>query len=132
LIARAAALRRPGPYQLQAAIVACHAEAARWEDTDWTQILVLYDMLLHLAPSPVARLHRAIALRYVEGPTTALSEVDGLGTELNDYHLFHATRAQLLRELGRTDQAADADRRALTLTANPAEQSLLRQRLTWT
>jgi RNA polymerase sigma factor (sigma-70 family) len=60
--------RRPGPYQLQAAIVACHAEAARWEDTDWEQIVVLYDMLMHLAPSPVTRLHRAIALRYVEGP----------------------------------------------------------------
>jgi RNA polymerase sigma factor (sigma-70 family) len=131
LIAHAARLKRPGPYQLQAAIVACHAEAGRWEDTDWTQILVLYDMLLHLAPSPVARLHRAIALRYVQGPAAALSEVDTLTTELADYHLLHATRAQLLRELGRTDQAADADRRALALTANPAEQSLLRQRLTW-
>jgi RNA polymerase sigma-70 factor (ECF subfamily) len=131
LIARAAALKRPGPYQLQAAIVACHAEAVRWEDTDWTQIVVLYDMLLHLAPSPVARLHRAIALRYVQGPSAALSEVDTLRTELDDYHLYHATRAQLLRELDRTDQAADADRRALTLTANPAEQSLLRQRLAW-
>ena len=131
LIARAASLKRLGPYQLQAAIVACHAEAGRWEDTDWTQILVLYDMLLHLAPSPVTRLHRAIATRYVQGPAAALSEVDSLSAELNDYHLYHATRAQLLRELDRTDQAADADRRALTLTANPAEQSLLRQRLTW-
>jgi RNA polymerase sigma factor (sigma-70 family) len=132
LIARAAALRRPGPYQLQAAIVACHAEAADWEHTDWTQILVLYDMLLYLAPSPVARLHRAIALRYVQGPAAALSEVDSLSTELDDYHLFHATRAELLRALGRADEAADADRRALVLTANPAEQLLLRQRLTWT
>jgi RNA polymerase sigma factor (sigma-70 family) len=132
LIARAAALRRLGPYQIQAAIVACHAEAKRWEDTDWTQILVLYDMLVHLAPSPIARLHRAIAVRYVSGPARALSEVDGLGAALDDYHLFHATRAELLRDLGRPGEARAADERALALTANPAEQSLLRQRLTWT
>lgn len=132
LIARAAALRRPGPYQLQAAIIACHAEAKRWEDTDWTQITVLYDMLLHLAPSPVARLHRAIALRYVTGPAAALSEVDQLGADLHSYHLFHATRAELLRDVDRTPEARKADQRALTLTVNPAEQSLLRQRLTWT
>jgi predicted RNA polymerase sigma factor len=131
LIARAAALRRPGPYQLQAAIVACHAEAPRWEDTDWAQIAVLYDILLHLAPSPVTRLQRAIALRYVTGPAAALSEVDDLATELADYHLFHATRAELLRDLGRAAEARDADQRALELTANPAEQSLLRQRLNW-
>jgi RNA polymerase sigma-70 factor (ECF subfamily) len=132
LIARASALKRPGPYQLQAAIVACHAEAERWEDTDWTQIVVLYDMLLHLAPSPVTRLHRAIALRHVSGPSTALREVDALTDDLNDYHLFHGTRAELLRDLGQGDQARAADERALTLTANPAERSLLRQRLTWT
>jgi RNA polymerase sigma-70 factor (ECF subfamily) len=132
LIARAAAGKRPGPYQLQAAIVACHAEAPRWEDTDWTQIVVLYDMLLYLAPSPVTRLHRAIALRYVTGPADALSEVDDLAPDLDTYHLFHATRAELLRALGRTDEARQADERALTGTANPAEQSLLRQRLSWT
>jgi RNA polymerase sigma-70 factor (ECF subfamily) len=131
LIARAAAARRPGPYQLQAAIVACHAEATRWEETDWSQILVLYDMLLHLAPSPVTRLHRAIALRYVAGPAAALSEVDALGDLLDDYHLYHATRAEFLRDLGRPDDARAADQRALALTANPAEQSLLRQRLAW-
>ncbi len=132
LIALAAALKRPGPYQLQAAIVACHAEAGRWEDTDWTQIAVLYDMLLHVAPSPVTRLHRAIALRYVTGPATALREVDTLADDLNGYHLFHATRAELLRDLGHAGQAQAADERALTLTANPAERSLLRQRLNWT
>jgi RNA polymerase sigma factor (sigma-70 family) len=132
LIARAAAHKRPGPYQLQAAIVACHAEATRWEDTDWTQIVVLYDMLLHWSPSPVTRLHRAIALRYVTGPAAALSEVDALGAALGDYYLFHATRAELLRDLDRVDQARAADQRALELTANPAEQSLLRQRLAWT
>lgn len=132
LIACAAALNRPGPYQLQAAIVACHAEARRWEDTDWAQIAVLYDMLLHLAPSPVTRLHRAIALRYVAGPAAALREADALAGDLDGYHLFHATRAELLRELGHADQARAADERALTLTANPAERSLLRQRLNWT
>ncbi|HEX6499410.1 MAG TPA: sigma-70 family RNA polymerase sigma factor, partial [Micromonosporaceae bacterium] len=131
LIVRAAAHRRPGPYQLQAAIVACHAEAERWQDTDWTQIVVLYDMLLHLAPSPVTRLHRAIALRYVAGPAAALLEVDTLADELDDYHLFHATRAELLRDLGRASEARHADERALALTANPAERSLLRQRLAW-
>jgi RNA polymerase sigma-70 factor (ECF subfamily) len=132
LIARAAALKRPGPYQLQAAIVACHAEAERWEDTDWTQIVVLYDLLLHLAPSPVTRLHRAIALRYVAGPVAALTEVDPLGAALRGYHLFHATRAELLRDLGRNDEAREADRHALGLTTNPAERSVLRQRLNWT
>jgi RNA polymerase sigma factor (sigma-70 family) len=131
LIARAAALKRPGPYQLQAAIVACHAEAQRWQDTDWTQIAVLYDMLLHVAPSPVTQLHRAIALRYITGPAAALREVDALADHLNGYHLFHATRAELLRDLGRADEAQAADERALTLTANPAERSLLRQRLNW-
>jgi RNA polymerase sigma factor (sigma-70 family) len=132
LIARAAAYKRPGPYQLQAAIVACHAEAPRWEDTDWTQIVVLYDMLLYLAPSPVTRLHRAIALRYVTGPADALSAVDDLAQDLVTYHLYHATRAELLRAVGRTEEARHADERALTGTANPAEQSLLRQRLSWT
>jgi RNA polymerase sigma factor (sigma-70 family) len=131
LIARAAALKRPGPYQLQAAVVACHAEAKRWEDTDWAQIVVLYDMLLHLAPSPVTRMHRAIALRYVIGPAAALREVDALAGDLNGYHLFHATRAELLRGLGQAGQAQAADERALALTANPAERSLLRQRLNW-
>ncbi|GIG91277.1 RNA polymerase sigma factor [Plantactinospora endophytica] len=132
LIANAAARRRPGPYQLQAAIVACHADAPRWEDTDWTQILVLYDMLLHLAPSPVTRLHRAVANRYVAGPAAALVEVDALTDALDGYHLFHATRAELLRDLDRPHDARAADERALALTANPAERSLLRQRLNWT
>jgi len=132
MIARAAALKRPGPYQLQAAIVACHADAERWEDTDWTQIVVLYDMLLYLAPSPVTRLHRAIALRYVTGPAAALREVEALADDLSGYHLFHATRAELLRDLGHTDQAQAAYARALALTDNPAQRSLLRHRLNWT
>lgn len=121
----------PGPYQLQAAIVACHAEAERWEDTDWEQIVVLYDMLLVLAPSQVTRLHRAIAVRHAQGPRAALSQIDRMGDTLERYALFHATRAELLRELGHPDKAQAADRRALELTTNPAQQALLEERLTW-
>ena len=131
LLVRAAAQHRPGQYQLQAAIVACHAEAPRWEDTDWEQIVVLYDMLLRLAPSPVTRLHRAIALRYAAGPADAMSELDELSDALDRYHLFHAARADLLREMGHPGQARAADQRALELTANPAEQAMLRRRLDW-
>ena len=123
--------RRPGPYQLQAAIVACHAEAPRWEDTDWPQICVLYTMLLGLQPSPVTRMHRAVALRYADGPAAALAELDRLGDALDGYHLYHATRAEVLRALGRPDAARTADERALALAANPAEIDLLRQRLQW-
>lgn len=131
LIARAAAARRPGPYQLQAAIVACHAEAARWDDTDWAQIVVLYDMLLALAPSPVTRLHRAIALRYRAGPHAAMAELGTLAEPLDRYPLFHATRAELLRDLGDVEAAREADRRALALTANPAQHALLQERIDW-
>jgi RNA polymerase sigma-70 factor (ECF subfamily) len=131
LLTRAARRKRPGQYQLQAAIVACHAEADRWEDTDWEQIVLLYDMLLYLAPSPVTRLHRTIAVRYSTGARAAIAELDDLATDLGEYHLYHATRAELLRELGDPDQARTADRRALELTANPAEQAILQQRLTW-
>ena len=129
VVARAAKQQRPGPYQLQAAIIACHAEAECWQDTDWEQIVLLYDMLLHLAPSPVTRLHRAIALRYRSGPQVAMTELDMLADELGRYHLYHATRADLGRELGRPDEARIADRRALELTANPAEQAVLHQRI---
>jgi RNA polymerase sigma-70 factor (ECF subfamily) len=131
LIAHAAALKRPGPYQLQAAIVACHAEAARWEDTDWTQILVLYDILIHLAPSPVTRLHRAIATRYVQGSAarTVRSGQSRRRTErlppLPRHPRATAARTRPYRPGSRRRP------RALALTTNPAEQSLLRQRLTW-
>jgi RNA polymerase sigma-70 factor (ECF subfamily) len=116
---------------LRAAIVAVHAEARTWLDTDWEQIVLLYTMLDGLAPSPVTRLQRAIALRYVTGPSAALSEVDSLAGSLASYHLWHATRAELLRDLGRGEEARAADARALELTVNPAEQSLLRQRISW-
>ncbi len=132
LLVRAAQMRRPGPYQLQAAVVACHAEARTWEDTDWLQILLLYDALTTQLTSPVVALHRAIAHGHVAGPAAALADLDALDGTLASYHLFHATRAQLLRELGRAAEARRADEQALGLTGNPAERALLEQRLTRT
>jgi RNA polymerase sigma factor (sigma-70 family) len=129
LVVRASRMRRPGPYQIQAAIVACHAEAPSWEATDWLQILLLYDTLEQYSPSPVTSLNRAIALSHARGPQAALDEVDLLQDALGKYHLFHATRAELLRELGRAKEARRADEAALGLTANPAERALLEQRL---
>jgi len=131
LLVRAASRKQPGPYQLQAAIVACHTEAATWQETDWEQIVLLYDMLLRLAPSPVTRLHRAIAVRYATSPQAALAEVDALAGTLDRYYLFHATRAELLRAVGRPDDARVADQRGLELTSNPAERHVLSQRLSW-
>jgi RNA polymerase sigma-70 factor (ECF subfamily) len=129
LVLDAARLRRPGPYQIQAAIVACHAEAPSWEATDWPQILALYDALIAIAPSPVASLNRAIAVRYVSGPEAALADVERITPDLTRYRLLHATRAELLRDLGRHVDARLADEQALALTANPAERTLLEQRL---
>jgi RNA polymerase sigma-70 factor (ECF subfamily) len=129
LLVKAGRMRRPGPYQLQAAIVACHAEAPTFADTDWLQIVLLYDALLDRAPSPVIRLHRAIALSHVQGARAALDEVDALDGELGRYHLYHATRAELLRQLGRPFDARRSDEQALRLTGNPAERALLEQRL---
>ena len=128
-LARSAELHRPGRYQLQAAIAACHADAESWSATDWLQILTLYDLLLRHEPSPVVRLNHAIALRHVSGPAAALAEVDSVAERLADYHLMHATRAQLLADLGDHDRARQANVRALSLTDNPAEQELLQARI---
>lgn len=129
LIERAAMLRRPGRFQLQAAIAACHAEAKTWAGTDWPQVLILYDLMLRHDPSPVLRLNRAIALAQVQGPAAALSDLEALAGPLRRYHLFHATRGQLLRDLGRRAEAREADAVALTLTGNVAERYLLAERL---
>src|SRR5436305_14708617 len=129
VLQRAAALRRSGPYQLQAAIAACHAEARSWEETDWRQIMALYDVLLELMPSPVVQLNRAIAHRHLDGAAAALPEVDALQEVLDDYYLFHATRAELLTDLGRVAETRAAIARALDLTPNPAERTLLQGRL---
>jgi RNA polymerase sigma-70 factor (ECF subfamily) len=125
---RAARLRRPGRWQLHAAIAACHADAADAASTDWLQVLTLYDMLLAYDRSPVVRLNRAVALARVEGAAVALAEVEGLEAPLARSHLWHAVRASLLRELGRDDEALAADVRALELTANEAERRLLAAR----
>ena len=129
LLERAGRIRRSGPYQVQAAIAACHAEATSWDVTDWTQILMLYEGLVRMTGSAVVRLNRAIALSHVAGPARALADVDALSDELDRYHLLHATRAALLRDLGRPDEAREADRRALGLTENPAERALLTERI---
>jgi RNA polymerase sigma-70 factor (ECF subfamily) len=129
LLMRAASRHRPGRYQLQAALAACHAQARSAGETDWLQILTLYDMLLRFDRSPVVLLNRAIALAEVSGPADALAEVDALRDRLRDYHLLHATRAQLLASLGRDGEAREANLRALSLTGNPAERELLQERI---
>ncbi len=129
LLERAGRMRRPGPYQLQAAIAACHAEAPSWTATDWPQILLLYDALAAMTGSAVVRLNRTVALSHVAGAERALAELETLDGELSRYHLFHATRAAFLRELGRDHEARAADGRALVLTENPAERALLEERL---
>src|ERR1700677_1652264 len=118
-------LRQPGPYQVQAAIAALHAEAASHEQTDWPQIRLLYDQLQVMTPSPVVLLNRAVATRYALGPVRALAEIEPLAAELDGYRLFHALRAGLLTALRRDDEAHAATERALALAANPAERELL-------
>ena len=118
-------LRRnqPGPYQLQAAVNAVHADAATPEQTDWPQILALYEQLLAMSPTPVVALNRAIAVGEAHGPAAALALVEQL--DLDAYHPFHATRADLLRRLGRTSEAAAAYRRAADLAPTDAERDFL-------
>ncbi|MFD9207253.1 RNA polymerase sigma factor [Streptomyces sioyaensis] len=126
LVRRCLRRNRPGPYQIQAAINAVHSDAPTAAATDWAQILQLYDQLLALAPNPVVALHRAVAVAEVEGPQAALALVDGLA--LDRYHLFHAVRADLLRRLGRTAEAAAAYERAIDRTDNAAERHFLQRR----
>ena len=129
LLARAIAMHPPGPYQIQAAIAAVHAQAAAYADTDWAQIRLLYDRLELFTPSAVVRLNRAVATRFAISPQAALAEVEPLAAELDGYRLYHAVRAELLSELGRDEQARAANERALALAANPAERELLARRL---
>jgi predicted RNA polymerase sigma factor len=128
---RAASLRSPGRYQLEAAIAMCHAEAPSWGETDWLQIVTLYGFLVRQDPSPVIRLNGAIALAQLgtRQAARALAEVDALERDLAGYYLWHASRAELLRLSGRDDEAAAADRRALELTSNDAERRLIQTRL---
>jgi RNA polymerase sigma-70 factor (ECF subfamily) len=129
MLERAGRLGRPGSYQLQAAIAAVHTEARTWEQTDWRQVLLLYDALVQMIDSPVVRLNRAVARRYVDGPEAALAELETLSRALDGYHLYHATHAELLEAAGRGEEAGAARRRALDLTENPAERELLRRQL---
>jgi RNA polymerase sigma factor (sigma-70 family) len=124
---RARGLDGRGPYVLQAAIAACHARARRPGDTDWAQIAALYHQLTLLAPGPVVDLNRAVAVSFVDGPAAALDIVDGI-TGLDDYHLWHSVRADLLTRLGRVDEARDQLDQAATRTRNPSERNALAAR----
>ncbi len=125
-------MKQPGPYQVQAAISALHAQAERAEDTDWPQIAALYTGLMRMTPSPVIELNRAVAFAMADGPLRGLALLDQpiLAKELGDYYLFHAARADLLRRLGRMRNAQDAYTRALNLCSNEREQAFLKRRLT--
>ena len=131
LVLQALHSRRFGPYSLQAAIAAVHAEAASLEDTDWVQIVGLYDELLRLNPSPVIELNRAVALAMRDGLETGLQQIDRLLAmgELDGYHLAHAARADLLRRLGRRKQAIAAYRQALALAQQGPDRQFLQRRL---
>jgi RNA polymerase sigma-70 factor, ECF subfamily len=132
LLDRALRMRRAGPYQLQAAIAALHAEAPRAADTDWPQIVALYDALARLTPSPVVELNRAAAVAMADGPAAGLMILDRLRADdtLTSYHLFHAARADLLRRLGRLSEAERAYQQALDLAGNPGDRAFLERRLT--
>ncbi len=123
LVRRCIRRGQPGPYQLQAAIAAVHSDAATAADTDWGQIVQLYDHLMRIAPSPVAALNRAVAIAEVDGPVAALALIDDL--DLDGFGLFHAIRADLLRRAGRTGEALQAYERAIALTENGAEREFL-------
>jgi RNA polymerase sigma-70 factor, ECF subfamily len=131
LVERSLRSRRFGPYTLQAAIAAVHAEAPVAADTDWTQIAGLYDALLRVAPSPVVALNRAVAIAMRDGPGAGLALIDAIleRGELRDYHLAHAARADLCRRLGRTAEARTAYERALTLAQQEPERRFIRRRL---
>ena len=125
-----ACLRRnmPGPYQIQAAINAVHSDAPTARDTDWRQVLALYDQLLAVSPTPVVALNRAVVVAEVDGAQAGLAAVDALADDLARYQHFHATRADLLRRLDRRSEAADAYTSAIALTANDTERRFLEAR----
>ncbi|MES2305227.1 MAG: RNA polymerase sigma factor [Gemmatimonadota bacterium] len=131
LVRRGLKRRATGQYGLQAAIAAIHAEAATPEDTDWAEIVGLYDLLRRVAPSPVVELNRAAAIAMRDGPAAGLALVDQLlqDGDLEEYHLAHAARADLCRQLGQLDVAADSYRRALELTTQAPERRFLERRL---
>jgi RNA polymerase sigma-70 factor (ECF subfamily) len=119
----------PGPFTLQAAIASEHCKAARPEDTNWHEIVRLYGLLQNLQPSPIISLNRAVAVAMAFGPGVALELIDSLVPELNDYHLVHAARADLLRRMGSSGEAAESYERALALVTNESERRFLERRL---
>lgn len=123
--------KQAGSFALQAAISAVHCRAKRAEDTDWPQIVRLYDLLERVQPSPVVSLNRAVAVAMVDGPKPALRLIDALATtgDLDGYHLLHAARADLLRRAGSRVEAAESYARALTLVTNDSERRFLERRL---
>ncbi len=127
LVRRCLRRDQPGPYQIQAAIQAVHSDAATAADTDWRQIVLLYDQLMAITPSPVVALNRAVAVAEVDGPEAALALADRIALE--DFYLFHAIRADLLRRLGRDGEAARAYRAAIEQAGNAAERDFLERRL---
>jgi RNA polymerase sigma-70 factor (ECF subfamily) len=131
LVDRALSLRRIGDYQLQAAIAALHAEAHSPAETDWAQIAALYQELLRISPSPVVALNHAVAVAMSGALEEGLEQIDRVGASggLEHYHLFHAARADILRRLGRREEAAGAYQEALRLATNKVEQGYLRRRL---
>ncbi|HZL74459.1 MAG TPA: RNA polymerase sigma factor [Propionibacteriaceae bacterium] len=129
IIDAAVEMRRPGPYQVQAAIAALHARAPRPEDTDWPQIATLYRGLKKMVPTPVIELNRAVAVAMADGPDAGLALMQPLADELDRYHLYHAARADLLRRSGRSIEAKAAYRQALELVTNPVERRYLIRRL---
>jgi RNA polymerase sigma-70 factor (ECF subfamily) len=128
IAAVAAGAEPPGRYQLLAAINAVHTDAPSARDTDWSQIVALYDRLIALDPSPIVRLNRAIAVAELDGPDVALAEIDRLDEDLDGYHAYHAARADLLRRVGRSDDSRRAYDRAIRLAGNPAERAYLARR----
>lgn len=129
LVENALALGRVGNYQLQAAIAAVHCEAAAANQTDWRQIVALYEELMRITASPVVALNHAAAVAMCDGPEKGLSLIEAAGDKLDQYYLFHASRADLLRRLRRFDEAAAAYQRALDLTTNNVEQNYIKRRL---
>jgi RNA polymerase sigma-70 factor (ECF subfamily) len=129
LIDKAMRHRRPGPYQVQAAIAALHARAKRAEDTDWAQIDLLYANLERLQPSPVVTLNRAVAVNKVRGPAAALAMIEPLGAKLSSYFYFHGVKGALLQQLNRRAEAQLAFDRAISLASTPAEAAHIRQHL---
>jgi RNA polymerase sigma-70 factor (ECF subfamily) len=126
LVRECLAINRPGRYQILAAINAVHTDAPTESDTDWSQVVTLYDQLTLIDPSPIVALNRAVALAELDGPTTALALVDRL--QLTGYHAWHAARADLLRRLGRSAEAKKAYDAAITGTQNVAERAYLRRK----